>query len=416
MFDAKTTIGTNTPADWVLTVTRLFNATLPLQADSLSADETPVSSAAAQILAGSLYKLLEQPHALYSTHRDLLTASRDFQGRVLSVATERSEGGLRTSEYAVAWRAEDSHVTVWKRNAPATNQFLKLDLGVESSNDRIARGAATVTMARGAVQGASFVAETVRSLSVNASTTLRQLVESINGANAGVTAALSGKYLLLTGDSPGAGNAFQVLTSGAISRAWNFDPALYQTQGVSAAVLYRPASDAVNGGTPPDGYHTRGHGGASSAAQILADAVNDLLDTVAKTDQAGLVTLADPLLGDIGRTLQSTFTSGGTYGAGSLTPWALGFDFGADGLTFDGVRHLKQYAADPAGTRSAIDDLAATLAGRMNTPVDSLQSYLEKLREGVLLGVDEALRNGKSLAEAITAYAETLMLGGQKRQ
>ncbi len=181
-------------------------------------------------------------------------------------------------------------------------------------------------------------------------------------------------------------------------------------------MFIRPANDAVNGGTPPDGYHTRGHGGASSAAQILADAVNDLLDTVAKTDQAGLVTLADPLLGDIGRTLQSTFTSGGTYGVGSLTPWALGFDFGADGLTFDGVRHLEQYAADPAGTRSAIDDLAATLAGRMNTPVDSLQSYLEKLREGVLLGVDEALRNGKSLAEAITAYAETLMRGSQKRQ
>lgn len=415
MLGDRTTIGTTiaSPDEWVLTVTRLLNAALPLQSEPLSTDSQPVS-ATAQLLASSLYSLLERPHALYSTYYDLLTASADFQGRARSIATERSESGLRQSEYGLSWLAEEGFVPVWKRNSPATHQFLKLDLGVDSAHDRIARGGATVAIARGMVKDGGFAAEVTREVSVTASTTLRQLVGAINGTAAGVTAALSGKYLLLIGDSPGAGNAFQVLTSGAISRAWNFDPALYQPDGPSPALIYRAATDAVAGGTPPDGYYSHGSG-TLGAAEVLTNAVGTLLDFVSRTDEAGLLTTTDPLLRDFSRVIQKAFSPAAAYGASSLTPWDLGFEYGADGLAFDIDRHLQQYAANPAGTRSAMDDLAGTLAQAMNDPIDSLHGRLEALRHGVLLGVGDALRDGTSLAEAIAAYAETLLLGRQTR-
>lgn len=414
MLDPMTNFGASSSLeDWRSNIVQWLNSTLP-QVERQPNDQQPVSSAAAQVLAGSLYRLLEQPHTRYSTYRDLLGAVRDFQDHAGSVATQRTSEGLRRSEYAPRWLAEvHTGVTAFTGNSPATSQFVKLDLGVASPDSRLGYGAATLTIARGTVEATGFNAASTRAIPVGASATLRQLVQLINGANAGVGAALSGKYLLLTGDSPGAGNAFKLDVTGAARQGFSFDPFLYNPATPPAAVLiYHPARDAENAATAvPQGRYTQGHGGTTAAIETLTRAVNTLLDTVSETAGAGVVTLANPLLRDVERAVRSLFDVNASLGSAGLTPWSLGFALGADGLTFDASRHLAQYAADPAGTRSAIDDLAARLAGKMNDSLDGLHAELQSLAEGALLGVAELMRDGRGLAAAVTAYADSLMLG-----
>jgi hypothetical protein len=395
---------------------RIVNSLLPTQPDGSPGDQPPISAPWAQILAGSLYRLLEEPNARYQAYRDLLKAVKGFQIQMLATATQRAAEPGGRSEYGAAWLTwPKPGLTVLERNAPATNQVLELDIGVASPSDRVARGAATLTIARGRIQGASFVADSVRSVGITATTTLRKLADAINGVNSGITASLSGHQLLLTGNAPGARNAFQLTLSGAISRDWSFDPALYDASAPPRSViLYRPAADAVVApSAPPGGLPAQGDGGSTLAAHAIAAAVGDLLSAVSAADAAGVLTLADPLLTLVGSAVRDPLLNG-AYGVSLLRPSALGLSFTGSGLNFDVSRHLTQYAADPLGTRSAIDDLSATLAGQMTTPVSALDRQIELLRQGVLLGVAEDLRNGKSLAEAVTAYADALVLGTWK--
>lgn len=392
----------------------IVTSALPRQPNGQPGDLQPVSAPWAQVLGSSLYRLLEGPNARYSAYRDLLTAVRDFRTEVLAVRTQQASEANGQSDYAPTWVSwAQPGIVQLEHSTAATSQTLELDIGAASPTDHVARGAATLTLARGRVMGTSFVADSTRSVSISSTTSLRQLADAINGANGGVTAALSGTQLILTGDNPGARNAFRISLTGAIRRDWSFNPALYDSATPPSAVTrYRPAADAVTAGTDlPSGFLALDPGGGGSSARLLAGAVNTLLSAVAKVDSSGILGSGDSFVSQIETTVRAPFFFSAGFGANHLSAGALGLSYAVDGVSVDVARHLSQYAADPVGTRSALEGLATNLADLMSTPVDDLGRQIESLRQGVLLGVSDGLVNGSSLADAVTAYAEALVLG-----
>ena len=371
-----------------------------------------------------LMKLERQPIDSLETKKSASEAKISAFGQVKSALSslQTALAALQKTASFTATKASvaDSSAFGAVSSAGATAGNYSIEIGQLAKAQRVATSATSeptvaagdLTITLGTLSGGSFTADPARTTTVTLSSgsTLEELRDAINGADAGVTARVINNgtidQLVLASDDTGADQAFQISGSGGLA-GFNYDPATasgslssVQTaqdaeltvDGIAVTRSTNTISDLVDGvtltlkgeTTAPTSFNVElDNSTAQKAVEAFVSAYNSAVTTMRSlTSYDPATKKAGSLNGESGiRNILSQLhaTLGGSLddltGAKSLT--SIGLSFALNGTLSVDTAKLTAALADPTQNVAELftgNDTVSGYADLLNTKLTDLLS------------------------------------------